>query len=86
MIGDVHDCLYKFKATIVDILNKDKLWYLSCKKCSKKVKVIECILSSNNCNNENVEYEMSFERKYVHHVAEKTGPLTWVMQWNMVDL
>ncbi|KAG5577464.1 hypothetical protein H5410_057598 [Solanum commersonii] len=52
------DCLYKFKATIVDILNKDESWYSSCKNYSKQVKVIEHIVSCNNCNNENVEYEM----------------------------
>ncbi|KAG5571465.1 hypothetical protein H5410_061231 [Solanum commersonii] len=52
--------LYKFKETIVDILNKDKPWYLSCKNYSKKVKVIEHIVSCNNCNNENVEYEMRY--------------------------
>lgn len=57
----VRDCLYKFKATIIDILNKYKLWYSSCKKCSKIVKVIKHTISCNNCNSENVEYEMRLE-------------------------
>ncbi|KAG5586053.1 hypothetical protein H5410_046487, partial [Solanum commersonii] len=117
LLADSQDCLYKFKATIVDILNKDEPWYSSCKKRSKKVKVIEHTESCNNCNSENVEYEMryclrlevcggeqraqvilfeeakyllgysfSFERKCTHHAAEKTGPLKWLMKWDIVDL
>ncbi|KAG5610745.1 hypothetical protein H5410_022026, partial [Solanum commersonii] len=54
-------CLYKFKGKIVDILNKDEPWYLSSKKCSKTVKVLEYIISCNNCNSDNVEYEMTLE-------------------------
>ncbi|KAK6782336.1 hypothetical protein RDI58_020132 [Solanum bulbocastanum] len=41
LLADSQDCMYKFKATIVDILNKDEPWYFSCKTCHKKVKVIE---------------------------------------------
>ncbi|KAG5631970.1 hypothetical protein H5410_003687 [Solanum commersonii] len=58
LLADLQDCLYKFKATIVDIQNKDEPWYSSCKKCSKKVKVIEHTVSCTNCNSENVEYEI----------------------------
>ena len=57
-IGDLQDCMYKFKATIEDILNKDDTWYSSCKKCHKKVKFIEETAACTNCNSENVEYEM----------------------------
>lgn len=39
-IVDVHGCLYMFKMTIVDILNKDELSFSLCKKYSKKVRVI----------------------------------------------
>ncbi|KAG5609623.1 hypothetical protein H5410_020904 [Solanum commersonii] len=60
-IDNVQDCLYKFKATIVDTLNKDEPWYSSCKKCRKKLKVIEHIVSCNNSNNENEKYEMSLD-------------------------
>ncbi|KAG5570604.1 hypothetical protein H5410_060370, partial [Solanum commersonii] len=41
LFANSHDCMYKFKATIEDILNKDEPWYSSCKKFHKKVKVIE---------------------------------------------
>ncbi|KAG5590494.1 hypothetical protein H5410_041008 [Solanum commersonii] len=58
LLADSQDCLYKFKATIVDILTKDEPWYSSCKKCSKIVKVIEHTVSRNNWKSENVEYEM----------------------------
>ncbi|KAG5630103.1 hypothetical protein H5410_001820 [Solanum commersonii] len=58
LLADLQECLYKFKVTIVDIQNKDEPWYSSCKKCSKKVKVIEHTVSCNNCNSENVEYEI----------------------------
>ncbi|KAK4713152.1 hypothetical protein R3W88_019059 [Solanum pinnatisectum] len=51
----------QFKPTIVDILNKDEPWYSSCKKCSKKVKVTEHIVSCNNCTSENIEYEMRLD-------------------------
>ncbi|KAG5578349.1 hypothetical protein H5410_058483 [Solanum commersonii] len=83
LLVDSQDCLYKFKATIVDILNKDEQWYSFCKKCNKKVKVIEHTISCNNCNNENIDYEMrldlvSFERKCAHYAAEKIGPLKWL--------
>ncbi|KAG5576739.1 hypothetical protein H5410_056873 [Solanum commersonii] len=41
LLDDSKDCLYKFKETIIDILNKDEPGYLSCNTCRKKVKVIE---------------------------------------------
>ncbi|XP_049360757.1 replication protein A 70 kDa DNA-binding subunit B-like [Solanum verrucosum] len=55
---DSEDCMYKFKATIKDILNKDEPWYSACKKCHKKVQFIEDTAACNNCNSDNVEYEM----------------------------
>ncbi|KAG5568675.1 hypothetical protein H5410_064309 [Solanum commersonii] len=61
LLADSQDCLYKFKTIIFDILNKDEPWYSSCKKCSKKLKVIEYIVSCNNCNSENAEYEMRLD-------------------------
>ncbi|KAG5581408.1 hypothetical protein H5410_052035 [Solanum commersonii] len=36
LLADSQGCLYKFKAIIVDILNKDEPWCSSCKKLSKK--------------------------------------------------
>ncbi|KAH0670741.1 hypothetical protein KY289_025234 [Solanum tuberosum] len=54
------DCMYKFKETIEDILNKHEPWYSSCKKCHKKVKVIEENSVCTNCNSENVDYEMRY--------------------------
>ncbi|KAG5576060.1 hypothetical protein H5410_056194 [Solanum commersonii] len=85
LLADSQDCLYKFKTTYLDILNKDEPWYSSCKKCSNKVKVIEYTVSCNNCNSENVEYEMrsdlvSFANNCAHHAAEKIGLLKWLMQ------
>ncbi|KAG5590816.1 hypothetical protein H5410_041330 [Solanum commersonii] len=59
-IGNLQDCMYKFKETIEDILNRDEPWYSSCKKCHKKVKVIEENVACTNCNSENVEYEMRY--------------------------
>ncbi|KAH0713166.1 hypothetical protein KY289_009125 [Solanum tuberosum] len=56
--ADSEDCMYKFKATIKDILNKDEPWYSACKKCHKKVQFIEDTAACNNCNSDNVEYEM----------------------------
>ena len=47
-IGDLQDCIYKFKETIEDILNKDDPWYSSCKKCHKKVRFIEDTAACNN--------------------------------------
>ncbi|KAG5617447.1 hypothetical protein H5410_017271, partial [Solanum commersonii] len=29
---------------------------------------------------------VSFERKCAHYAAKKTGPLKWLMQWDIVDL
>uniref|UniRef100_M1DE88 Replication protein A1 n=1 Tax=Solanum tuberosum TaxID=4113 RepID=M1DE88_SOLTU len=60
LFADSEDCMYKFKATIEDILNKDEPWYSSCKKCHKKVRYIEDTATCNNCNSQNVEYEMRY--------------------------
>ncbi|XP_049374032.1 replication protein A 70 kDa DNA-binding subunit B-like [Solanum verrucosum] len=60
-ISTIPDCMYKFKTTIIDILNKDEPWYLSCKTCHKKVKVIEEVAACTNCNVDNVEYEMRID-------------------------
>ncbi|KAH0678491.1 hypothetical protein KY284_019576 [Solanum tuberosum] len=60
LFTDSEDCMYKFKATIEDILNKDEPWYSSCKKCHKKVRFIEDTAACNNCNSQNVEYEMRY--------------------------
>ncbi|KAH0652402.1 hypothetical protein KY289_030080 [Solanum tuberosum] len=60
LFADSEDCMYKFKATIKDILNKDEPWYSACKKCHKKVKFIEDTAACNNCNSDNVEYEMRY--------------------------
>ncbi|KAH0645227.1 hypothetical protein KY284_033111 [Solanum tuberosum] len=57
---DSEDCMYKFNATIKDILNKDEPWYSACKKCHKKVQFIEDTAACNNCNSDNVEYEMRY--------------------------
>ncbi|KAH0644879.1 hypothetical protein KY284_032763 [Solanum tuberosum] len=59
-ITPTKDCMYKFKETIEDILNKDEPWYSSCKKCHKKVKVIEENVACTNCNSENAYYEMRY--------------------------
>ncbi|XP_049410682.1 replication protein A 70 kDa DNA-binding subunit B-like [Solanum stenotomum] len=56
LLAESQDSMYKFKATIVDILNKDEPWYLSCKTCRKKVKVIAEVEACTNCNIDNVEY------------------------------
>ncbi|KAH0713925.1 hypothetical protein KY289_009884 [Solanum tuberosum] len=58
LLANLQDCMYKFKATIEYILNRDDPWYSSCKKCHKKVKFIEETAACTNCNSENVEYEM----------------------------
>ncbi|KAG5604786.1 hypothetical protein H5410_026278 [Solanum commersonii] len=42
------------------MLNKDEPWYLSCKMCHKKVKVIEEAAACTNCNIDNVAYEMRY--------------------------
>ncbi|KAH0636280.1 hypothetical protein KY290_038344 [Solanum tuberosum] len=60
LFADLEDCMYKFKATIEDILNKDEPWYSSCKKCHKKVRYIEDTATCNNCNSQNVEYEVRY--------------------------
>ncbi|KAG5581518.1 hypothetical protein H5410_052145 [Solanum commersonii] len=60
LLADSQDYMYKFKATIINILNKDEPWYLSCKTCHKKVKVIEEAAACTNCNVDNVDYEMRY--------------------------
>uniref|UniRef100_M1DXI7 Replication protein A1 n=1 Tax=Solanum tuberosum TaxID=4113 RepID=M1DXI7_SOLTU len=60
LLAESQDSMYKFKATIVDILNKDEPWYLSCKTCRKKVKVIKEAAACTNCNIDNVEYAMRY--------------------------
>ncbi|XP_015167739.1 replication protein A 70 kDa DNA-binding subunit B-like [Solanum tuberosum] len=61
LLAESQDSMYKFKATIVDILNKDEPWYLSCKTCRKKVKVIKEAAACTNCNIDNVEYAMRID-------------------------
>ncbi|KAH0698019.1 hypothetical protein KY289_015501 [Solanum tuberosum] len=60
LLPESQDSMYKFKATIVDILNKDEPWYFSGKTCRKKVKVIEEAAACTNCNIDNVEYAMRY--------------------------
>uniref|UniRef100_M1DWE5 Replication factor A C-terminal domain-containing protein n=1 Tax=Solanum tuberosum TaxID=4113 RepID=M1DWE5_SOLTU len=59
LFAESQDSMYKFKAMIKDILNKDEPWYLLCKTCRKKVKVIEEATTCTNCNIDNVDYAMS---------------------------
>ncbi|KAH0645225.1 hypothetical protein KY284_033109 [Solanum tuberosum] len=60
LLAESQDSMYKLKATIIDILNKDEPWYLSCKTCRKKVKVIKEAAACTNCNIDNVEYAMRY--------------------------
>ncbi|KAH0642094.1 hypothetical protein KY290_033697 [Solanum tuberosum] len=60
LLSESQDSMYKFKATIVDILYKDEPWYLSSKTCRKKVKVIKEVVACINCNIDNVEYAMRY--------------------------
>uniref|UniRef100_A0A1S4BRY1 Replication protein A 70 kDa DNA-binding subunit B-like n=1 Tax=Nicotiana tabacum TaxID=4097 RepID=A0A1S4BRY1_TOBAC len=50
------DIYSKFNAKIKDIINKDDPWYLSCKKCYKKVSFVDNIATCPRCGS-NVEYE-----------------------------
>ncbi|XP_070019297.1 uncharacterized protein [Nicotiana sylvestris] len=54
------DTYFKFNTRIKDIMNKDEPWYSSCKKCYKKVDVINNIAKCHHCGVENVDYQ---ERK-----------------------
>ncbi|KAH0689240.1 hypothetical protein KY289_016598 [Solanum tuberosum] len=60
LFAESQDSMYKFKAMIKDILNKDEPWYLLCKTCRKKVKVIEEATTCTNCNIDNVDYAMRY--------------------------
>ncbi|KAG5630679.1 hypothetical protein H5410_002396 [Solanum commersonii] len=60
LFAESQDSIYKFKATIVDIRNKDEPWYLSRKMCRKKVKVIEEAATCTNCNIDNIDYAMRY--------------------------
>ncbi|KAG5591528.1 hypothetical protein H5410_042042 [Solanum commersonii] len=60
LLPDSQDSMYKFKAKIIDVVNIDEPWYSSCKKCHKKVKFIDETAACNNCNIENIEYEMRY--------------------------
>ncbi|XP_016476407.1 replication protein A 70 kDa DNA-binding subunit B-like [Nicotiana tabacum] len=51
------DTYFKFNARIKDIMNKDEPWYSSCKKCYKKVDVINNITKCHRCGVENVDYQ-----------------------------
>ncbi|XP_016485940.1 replication protein A 70 kDa DNA-binding subunit B-like [Nicotiana tabacum] len=51
------DTYFKFNARIKDIMNKDEPWYSSCKKCYKKVDVINNIAKCHHCGVENVDYQ-----------------------------
>ncbi|KAH0712296.1 hypothetical protein KY289_008255 [Solanum tuberosum] len=73
LLADSQDCMYKFKATIEVILNKDDPWYSSCKKYHKKVKFIEETAASTNCNSENVEYEMRYCLRLEVYAGERSA-------------
>ncbi|PHU18310.1 hypothetical protein BC332_14005 [Capsicum chinense] len=59
-LPETQESFYKFKAMIVEILNKDEPWFSSCKKCRKTVEVIEDTANCSNCSIENVDYEMRY--------------------------
>ncbi|KAG5615620.1 hypothetical protein H5410_015444 [Solanum commersonii] len=72
LLPESQDSMYKFKATIVDILNKDEPWYFSCKTCRKKVRVIEEAATCANCNIDNVEYAMrSLIAEEIHQLEDQ---------------
>ncbi|KAG5606393.1 hypothetical protein H5410_027885 [Solanum commersonii] len=81
-LDDSQDCLYKLKETIVDMLNKvhDTAYDLKC--------VVENGMPElYYLKRQDIYYAaVCFERKCVHRAAEKTGPLKWLIQWDIVDL
>ncbi|KAM3382651.1 hypothetical protein P3S68_008226 [Capsicum galapagoense] len=54
------ESFYKFKVTILKILNKDEPGFSSCNKCHKIVQVIQETASCSNCSIENVDYEIRY--------------------------
>ncbi|XP_070025096.1 replication protein A 70 kDa DNA-binding subunit D-like [Nicotiana tabacum] len=53
---NTEDTYRKFNVKIKDIINNDDPWYLSCKKCYKKVSLVDNIATCPRCGS-NVEYE-----------------------------
>ncbi|KAM3320675.1 hypothetical protein P3S67_007877 [Capsicum chacoense] len=59
-LPETQESFYKFKVTILEILNKNEPGFSSCNKCHKIVQVIQDTASCSNCSIENVDYEMRY--------------------------
>ncbi|KAM3216542.1 hypothetical protein P3L10_025983 [Capsicum annuum] len=60
ILGLCDESFYKFKVTILEILNKDQTGFSSCNKCHKIVQVIQETASCSNCSIENIDYEIRY--------------------------
>ncbi|XP_059289886.1 replication protein A 70 kDa DNA-binding subunit B-like [Lycium ferocissimum] len=76
-LTNVKDMYYKFNAKISGIDNNNGPWYHACKKCYRRVTVIEsAAISCDYCSGEDIDYEERYRLKFDVTTEEQSLSIT----------